>query len=279
MEFSVGIIGGGFVGSSFAKGFKDYVDVKVFDLNPDRATHTYEEVIDQDILVLAVNTPMFLETGKVDVSIVDCVLKQLDSHLSGETKPVILKSTVPPEALWEWSEAYTNIQLVFCPEFLREATAQEDFDQSSRVILGSSNQIEEVELLFRKRFPGIPIIWTSYAEASLIKYFTNVYFCVKISLLNEFAQVCEKYGLEFNNVFGKVMLDERIGRSHFQIPGPDGLKGFGGHCFPKDINGYMNIAQGVGISPSVSEAAWLKNLDVRPQRDWEKDIGRAVSQK
>ena len=277
MGLSVGIIGGGFVGSSFAEGFKDYIDVKVFDINPERSTHKYDEVIQQDILVLALNTPMIIETGEVDTSIVGEVLGQLDKDLHGQTKPVIIKSTVPPEALWGWSETYFNLKLIFCPEFLREKTAQEDFNQSNRVILGSSRQIAEVELLFRKRFPGIPIIWTSYAEAALIKYFTNVFFCVKIALLNEFAQVCDKYGLEFNSVFGKVMLDERIGRSHFQIPGPDGQKGFGGHCFPKDINGYMNIVKDLGVQPCVSEAAWLKNLEVRPGRDWEQDIGRAVS--
>lgn len=280
---SVGIIGGGFVGSSFAAGFKGHVDVKLFDINPDRSTHGYEEVITQDILVLALNTPMVLETGEVDVSVVESVLRQLNGDLPKQSKPVIVKSTVPPEPLLRWSAAYRNLEIIFCPEFLREKTAQEDFDNSNRVILGSSTtyikRLEEVELLFATRFPGVPIIWTSYEEASLIKYFTNVYFCAKIALLNEFAQVCEKYGLEFNSVFSKVMLDERIGRSHFKIPGPDGKKGFGGHCFPKDINGYLNIAMEVGVDPIVSESAWIKNLEVRPERDWEQDIGRAVSKR
>ncbi len=74
-----------------------------------------------------------------------------------------------------------------------------------------------------------------------------------------------------------MMLDQRIGRSHFKVPGHDGKLGFGGHCFPKDLNGYLHIARDCGVNPLVGQAAWEKNLEVRPERDWEKDKGRAVS--
>lgn len=284
----MGIIGGGFVGGSFADGFKDYTEVKLFDINPARSTHSHDEVINQDVLVVALNTPMVVETGAVDTSILDGALRKLNQDLSGLSKPVILKSTVPPEALGGWNKTCSNLELVFNPEFLRELTALSDFQQSNRIILGThagcspsekEYNLKRVELLFTIRFPEVPIYWTSYAEASLVKYFTNTFFCTKLSLLNEFAQICEKYGLDFNTVFEKVMLDQRIGRSHFQVPGHDGKKGFGGHCFPKDINGYLNIARQAGVLPTVSEAAWEKNLEVRSERDWESEIGRAVSKK
>jgi UDPglucose 6-dehydrogenase len=95
--------------------------------------------------------------------------------------------------------------------------------------------------------------------------------------MNEFAQVAEAFDLEPNEVIGKVMLDQRIGRSHWMVPGHDGKRGFGGHCFPKDINGYLHIARELGVDPLIGQAAWDKNLEVRPEQDWKEDKGRAVS--
>lgn len=288
---TLGVIGGGFVGGSFVDGFKHYTDTKLFDIDPKRGVHTYEEVLDQDVIVVALPTPM-RKDGTVDVSIVDKALDTLNKNLeSRPLKPVLLRSTVPPDQLIAWEQRFENFVLVFCPEFLTERTARLDFQQASRFIFGvgrwffkvgsgfeRNDVLDRVEELFEYRFPMVPQHWVQLAEASLIKYFTNVFFSTKVALLNEFCQVCDEYDLDFNEVFGRVMLDQRIGRSHFQVPGHDGKMGFGGHCFPKDLNGYIKIAEGVGVDPKVSRAAWKKNLEVRPERDWEADKGRAVSE-
>ena len=70
--------------------------------------------------------------------------------------------------------------------------------------------------------------------------------------------------------------DGRIGHSHLAVPGPDGKNGFGGSCFPKDIQAMINFAEGLEIDPSVLKGAWNKNLDVRPEQDWKQLKGRAV---
>ncbi len=116
-----------------------------------------------------------------------------------------------------------------------------------------------------------------FIEGSIIKYATNSFFCTKVSFFNELAQVCKAHGLNPETVIGKVLLDQRIGRSHFQVPGHDGRLGFGGSCFPKDINGYIQIAKDAGVEPTVAEAVWKKNLEVRPEEDWKELKGRAVS--
>lgn len=288
---SLGIIGCGFVGGAVASGFKHYTDVKIYDINADRRTHPYEVVIKQDIIVMSLPTPMHKD-GSVDTSIVDEALVKLNDALAGNVykKWVILRSTVPPGALHDWYDRLSNINLIFSPEFLTERTAELDFQQSNRIILGVGysrafqgdlrNDYEGedvIEALYRIRFPMVPIYWVDYATASLTKYFTNVFFCTKLSLLNEFAQVAEAHGLDFNNVMGLVMLDQRIGRSHFKIPGHDGKRGFSGSCFPKDCNGYLQIAESVGVDAKMGRAAWKKNLEVREDRDWEKMPGRAVS--
>ena len=72
------------------------------------------------------------------------------------------------------------------------------------------------------------------------------------------------------------MRDGRIGHSHVSVPGPDGKFGFGGSCFPKDIQAMMSHARSIGVEPSVLSGAWKTNLNVRPEKDWEKLLGRAI---
>lgn len=289
---TLGVIGGGFVGGSFADGFKHYTDTKLYDKDPKRCVNTFEEVAKQDVIVVALPTPM-QKDGAVSTSIVEGVLDSLEAYY-GENgiandlgfQPVIVKSTIPPAELETLNVKYEHILVMYSPEFLTERTARLDFQQSNRIIVGTVDPpddlddltVEEqlVHDLFALRFPMVPIYWTSLVGASLIKYFTNVFFCTKVSILNEFYQVCEMLGEDYEDIIGLVMMDQRIGRSHYQVPGHDGKLGFGGHCFPKDLNGYMHIAKSVDVKPTVSRAAWEKNLEVRPERDWEEDKGRAV---
>lgn len=282
---SIGVIGNGFVGGAIVNGFKEYTDIKVYDRDPDRTTASHGDVLKQDLVFVCLPTPMNKETGEVDVSIIAGALGRANLECVEPQKTFIIKSTVPGNFLYSAFQEYGNINIVYNPEFLTERTSQLDFQQANRHIfgvhidiLGSEDiGIDLIEKLFRFRFPRVPITWVDFHHASLVKYFTNVFFSAKISLMNEFAQICEAHDLEPNDVIGDLLLDSRIGRSHFKVPGHDGKKGFGGHCFPKDLNGYINTAKGVGVDPVMGEATWEKNLEVRPEKDWELDKGRAVS--
>jgi UDPglucose 6-dehydrogenase len=97
-----------------------------------------------------------------------------------------------------------------------------------------------------------------------------------MSFANEISQICEKLGVAYEGVINLAMLDKRLGRSHWKVPGPDGHYGFGLTCFPKDINALIAVAFELGVDPKILRAAWEKNLEVRPERDWEKMKGRAV---
>lgn len=287
---SVGCIGAGYVGGSFATGFAHYTNVKIYDINPMLKTDEYEDVIKQDVIVVALPSPM-RKDGSVDISIIDNALiilnEALDDHHIGNPKPVVLKSTCPPQALVDWQDQLRKITLIFNIEFLTERTARLDFQQSNRIILGVPNgskpenhelELKKVERLFEIRFPQVPIYWVSYAEASLIKYATNSFFCVKLSFCNEFAQICEAYSLDYNAVMGKVLLDQRIGRSHWMVPGHDNHKGWGGSCFYKDLQGYMHIAKDANVDPKLAKAAWDKNEEVRDVwAELESMKGRAFS--
>jgi nucleotide sugar dehydrogenase len=173
--------------------------------------------------------------------------------------------------------------VIFNPEFLTEANALNDMRNQNRIVLGGPRPwINQVKQIFQTAFPSVPLVKTSSTTAEMVKYLTNNFLTVKVTFANEMAQICEtldKSGLDvdYDKVVEYAKYDKRLGDSHWSVPGPDGSRGYGGHCFPKDINAMISVAKGMGVDPMVLQAAWDKNLEVRSNKDWEKQVGRAVS--
>lgn len=249
------------------------------------------------VYFVCVPTPMY-EDGSPDTSIVEDVLDLVSSapYLSDSPERVaVIKSTVPPGSTERWNKMFNDrgLHVVFNPEFLTEANAVNDMREQNRIVLGGPRpHINTVRNVFQRAFPKVPIIKTSSTTAEMVKYVTNCLLSVKVSFANEVSQICEaldKDGLniDYDKVVEYAKFDRRLGESHWSVPGPvpthDGryVRGFGGHCFPKDINALMSVARQYGIEPRVMQASWDKNLEVRPpeDRDWEKQIGRAVSKR
>jgi UDPglucose 6-dehydrogenase len=237
------------------------------------------------IYFVCVPTPM-RQDGSSDTSIVDGVLKSL--VLAGVQGVAVVKSTVPPGSTEKWNRNLegTGLHVVFNPEFLTEANALDDMRNQSRIILGGPRPwINQVRLFYRSAFPTVPIVKTSSTMAEMVKYFTNVHLAARVVLSCELWQVCEaldRQGLniDYDKVVEYAGLDHRLGGSHMHVPGNDGVAGARGHCFPKDLNALIAVARSVGVDPKVMSAVWAKNLEVIPpdDRDWERMIGRAVSE-
>ena len=121
------------------------------------------------------------------------------------------------------------------------------------------------------------MLQTNYETAELIKYMNNTFFATKVSFMNEMRQVSDKIGANWDEAVDGFVLDGRVGHSHLNVPGPDGKFGFGGSCFPKDIQAIIDFAKTVGVEPNVLKGVWEKNLQVRPEKDWKKLKGRAVT--
>lgn len=246
------------------------------------------------IYFVCVPTPM-MATGEADLSIVESVLDELARALPADTPRIaVIKSTVPPGSTEHWNKQFNKegLFVVFNPEFLREASALDDMRNQNRIILGGPRpHINKVKQLFESAFPNVPIIKTSSTTAEMVKYMNNVHLAVKVSLANELYQICEALdakgaNIDYDKVVEYATMDDRLGKSHWKVPGPmpaddtgEPAMGFSGSCFPKDINALMVVARKVGVDPKVMNGAWQKNLEVRPQRDWEKLAGRAVSKK
>ena len=173
---------------------------------------------------------------------------------------------------------------MFNPEFLTERSANFDFINQSRFIIGNSGQqvswakSEEFVELLKERFGDcIAVQETNYETAELIKYMSNCFFATKVSFMNEMYQIAKKIDADWDAAVSGFVADGRVGHSHMNVPGHDGKFGFGGSCFPKDIQAMIDFAETFGINPTVLRGAWEKNLEVRPEQDWKYLKGRAVT--
>ena len=282
-SMKIGVIGKGFVGTAVQYGFSPNVgcdaEVRVYDKVPTKSTHTLEEVVNEsEFVFISVPTPAD-ENGKIYLGILDECLNDIEKVSQNRDTIFLIRSTTIPGTTRKLSESYPNLKLVFNPEFLTERSANFDFINQSRVILGGdTDNVNRVAKLYKQRFgQSLSVIKTDFESAEMIKYMTNTFFATKVSFLNEMKLLTDKVGGEWEDVVEGFVRDSRVGHSHLQVPGPDGKFGFGGSCFPKDIQAIINFADELDLDMSVLKGAWKTNLKVRPERDWEKLEGRAVT--
>jgi UDPglucose 6-dehydrogenase len=216
-------------------------------------------------IFIAVGTPPRAD-GSADLRYVEDVAKTIAQHMNGP-KLVITKSTVPigtgrmiERILAEKGQGHRG-SVVSNPEFLREGSAIEDFMKPDRVVIGASDE-ESAELMKEIYAPlhslEIPFVVTNVESSELIKYASNGFLSVKISFINEIAQVCEKVGADVQDVARGMGLDSRIGPKFLQA-GP----GFGGSCFPKDTSAMADIARRHGYDFQIMEAVLRVNDDIK----------------
>lgn len=288
---NIGLIGRGFVGTAFLEGMKHAFNIYVYD----KKHGTSIESQDNSIKILEVNpiawlaetcpvifvclpTPMNLD-GSCDTSIIESTVNEIAKH--SQDVIVVIKSTVPPGTT---ERLNSLINCVFNPEFLREASFVEDFKNQTRIILGGE-ETSVIKDMYQVVFPNAEIIETDSKSAEMVKYVTNCFLATKVSFANEIYEICEKLKVDYNEVIEYATKDERLGKSHWSVPGPmkadDGserlLRGFAGSCFPKDLNALIVLARQLELDPVVLAAAWKKNEIVRPEKDWLNLKGRAIS--
>jgi nucleotide sugar dehydrogenase len=277
----IGIIGRGFVGSAVEFGFSAQTgcdaEVRVYDKNPTKSTHTLEETVNKsDIVFISVPTPSNMD-GSIHLGILESALSDINS-VYNDNAIILIRSTVTPGTTRKLQRKYKDLKLVFNPEFLTERSAKFDFINQARFILGGSkSNTKKVADLYKWRFgDSIPCIQTNYETAEMIKYMNNCFFATKISFMNEMYDVANKCGVDWDVAVDGWVRDGRIGHTHLAVPGPDGERGFSGSCFPKDVQAMINFGENLNVDMKTLKGAWDTNLRVRPQRDWEKLEGRAV---
>jgi len=277
----IGIIGQGFVGTAVKEGLKQFYEIDTFDLDKTKRDVDYiEDIIDRNnIIFVCLPTPMN-QDGSCNTDIVEGVIGELDNLAltrQCSNRVVIIKSTIPPGTTERLNKECKHIQVVFNPEFLTEANFIEDFKNQDRIIIGGPRPAStKVRQLFYKAFPKAHIIKTHSTIAEMVKYTTNTFLATKVSFANEMKMICDKLKIDYDKVVEYSTYDERLGKSHWAVPGPDGKLGFGGSCFPKDVNALIHLAGELELCTEVLMGAWNTNLRVRPEEDWKELKGRAV---
>ncbi|MEO1145031.1 MAG: UDP-glucose/GDP-mannose dehydrogenase family protein [Cyanobacteria bacterium J06638_22] len=239
-----------------------------------------------DVLFIAVGTPP-LPTGESDTRYVEAVARGIGSHLTGDYKVIVNKSTVPigsgnwvrqivldaiasRETDVDRETLTQSFEVVSNPEFLREGSAIDDTFNPDRIVLGGNSQraIATMQRLYaplvRRQYsenqslPAIPVVVTDLASAEMIKYAANAFLATKISFINEVANICDRVGADVTQVAQGIGLDSRIGGKFLQA----GI-GWGGSCFPKDVAALIHTASDYGYDAPLLNAAVHTNQHQR----------------
>lgn len=307
-KLKIGIVGQGFVGSALREGLScEFIEAATYD-KFDKSKSTVSGIRElchaASVIFVCVPSPM-KKDGSCDISIVESVIAEIAEHAGYNV--AVIKSTIPPGTTNYLNEKYgkDNFAVMFNPEFLTEANAVNDFKNQDRIVIGTPRQewtrkaaAEAIALnkqdwnpailvnsVYSLSFPNVPYVELPATTAELVKYTANTFLATKVSFANEIYQICQALNVDYDQMIGAAKLDKRLGDSHWKVPGPmladDGsgklLPGWAGSCFVKDVNALRVVADKLNVDTKVLDAAWEKNLEVRPERDWENLKGRAVS--
>ena len=262
MMTKVGIVGAGFVGSAIAEAMdRGFCGLTIVD--PAKGyQNTYQDLVECDGVFVCVPSPQ-RDDGTCDTSILEDVLANL-AKLNYQGV-IISKCTAPPNVYEQLNEQYSN--LVHVPEFLTAVNAKEDYANGTFAIIGGRVGVyqREAERLIRIGQHKLRdnITYCSIGEASLAKYAINSFMSTKVVFMNELYQLAQALDLNYDKIAAMVKMDHRIGTSHMQVPGPDGLLGFGGACFPKDTSAMLKFAEQHSVPLNVLDAAVKKNTLLR----------------
>lgn len=219
-------------------------------------TTSYESVKTAEFVFLGVGTPQSA-SGQADLSYLKEAAISTAKNLGDHDTVVVIKSTVPVgthNEIEELMKKHTDkrFHIVNNPEFLKEGAAIDDFMKPDRVVIGYRDQFakEKMEELYSPLVrQGHPIHCVSNLSAEVIKYASNCMLATKISFMNEIAKFCDRSGADVEEVRSGMASDRRIG-PHFIYPGP----GYGGSCFPKDVNALIYTAKEMGMEMEVITA-------------------------
>ena len=250
----IGIVGAGHVGGAIAKVYDGPATVICVDADPSRSTGTWADLMDCEAVFVCVPSPN-KSNGECDTSILNSVLYMLKDYKN----VIISKVTAPPDTYEKLQLVYPN--LVYVPEFLTEANAVNDFAKEEYAIIGGSVLAyqREAERILKIAQPLKSSAFTSIGEAALTKYIVNSFLATKVVFMNEMYELATGLGYDWRKMRVLIDVDERIGKSHTLVPGPDGQYGYGGACFPKDTEAIVKFASKKNINLNILKTAIKKN--------------------
>ena len=255
----IGIVGVGVIGQAVMSVAKSR-GIKVLPVDPalDQA-YTLEGMLAEspDAIFVCLPTPG-KPSGECDVSILEQVLVRL---VNCEC-PVISHSTAPWKFYSYWAGRIKN--LVHVPEFITAADAEKQYANQQRVIIGgTSTACTIASTIVDQVMRPATMEYMPIGEAAFVKYLANSYLATKVVFMNQMAELANTCGLSWTAVAEAAKKDPRLGTSHWQVPGPDGQSGYGGMCFPKDVDSLLSQSDDAGVGLSVLEQVKKANSKLR----------------
>jgi len=261
---NIGIWGTGVVGSATGKVLEQAHKVYYYDkYKKDTKLSTDKELVDNcQVIFIAVPTPM-LRSGRIGTRDIKESLIQIQ-RLTKDNKIIVIKSTVVPGTTKRFVRKFPQFDFAHNPEFLRQRYAYEDMLNSKRIVIGVDKDevFQVLEKMYCEIFKEIPVIKATFAEAEIVKYASNIFLSGQIALANELYQICRVLRIDYKIIEKVLGYDKRIG-TNIKMPGLDGKLGFGGGCFPKDLNALIYRSREAGYCPYLLEEIWRLNLKVR----------------
>lgn len=227
MTINVGIVGCGVIGGVMKRWIEENNPNCSF-LISDPPKGFNDDLTNADVVFISIHIPTE-DDGTQDLTLLKSIIKNLPD------KPIFIRTTLLPGTCDKLSKEF-NKKVYFMPEFLTERTAYEDFCKQPMIFAG------ETELL-KSIFVGKHYIEMSNLEAEITKYSHNVFGAVKVTYFNGIHEICEKYGCNYENVRKGTLSSGYINEPHTAVPGPDGKFGYGGKCFPKDVNAFAEFCK------------------------------------
>lgn len=283
-KYSINILGYGYVGS--ACGFlceKNNIEFNIYDIQLKTGNFNYFNDISElvkfneskstiNVYFICVPTPSDSE-GRCDTSIVENVIEELSLFIKNKSI-IIIKSTIKPGTTRYLYNKYNieNLDIIFCPEFLREASYKEDIysakfilfgmDESQKQILNNLKDLYNNYLYKHKYESPLEFYFKTFEECELFKYTLNTFFATKITFFNEIYELCDKMGVDYQNVRSLFKLDKRIGDYGTVVPGMDGF-GYTRSCLPKEIRALIKLQEELGLSNDLVSCIDKRNLYFR----------------
>ena len=246
----------------YEPGLKDIVDRNIAEKRISFTTDAKNAIENSEVIFIAVGTPPDKDHN-ADLSFVKSVAMEIGKYMNGY-KIIVDKSTVPvgtadevKKIIKENQEKEIEFDVVSNPEFLKEGTSIKDFTNPDRIVIGTES--EKAKEIMKKVYSGIvrtdkPILFTDVKTAEIIKYASNSMLATRISFMNMVACLCEKVGGDIKDVAKGIGLDSRIGPKFLQA----GV-GYGGSCFPKDVNAFTQTLRENGCDASILESVDIIN--------------------
>jgi UDPglucose 6-dehydrogenase len=254
----IGLIGCGFVGGAIKKAYEHYnIDILVYDpyIGYDI---DFDLIKSCDVVFISVPSPTGKD-GKCDTSILESTLERLQ----GSKATLISKVTAPPSVYSKLQSKYEN--LIHAPEFLVASTADKDYLEGTFAFIGGNYEhglkAKEAIVLGQRYLNDIK--FCSIEEASIAKYTINTFLALKVAYLNQINELCNSLKIDYDNLKSLLMSESRLGHTHMSVPGPDGMNGFGGACFPKDTKALVYEANTLGVQFDILDSAIKYNSKIR----------------